>query len=130
MPASCHRSAMQPRRKERSSANAPPETSNIDLRRHEKSTKIASKIDLTNHKKMIPFYIASKLIFGGFWPPTSTSKGVQRNGFWSSWGGLELSWGQDGPKTYPRGPWDCFLLIFGQIFVDFWTEICQFLDRL
>ena len=90
--------------------------------------QIASKIDLKNHQKIITFYIASRPIFGGFWPPTSTSKGVQRNGFWSSWGGLELSWGQDGPKTSPRGPWDCFWLIFGPILVDFWTEFGRFLD--
>ena len=78
---------------------------------------------------MITFYIASRPIFCGFWPPTSTSKGVQRNEFWSSWGGLGPSWGQDVPKTSPRGPWDCFLSIFGPILVDFWTDFGRLLDQ-
>ena len=79
---------------------------------------------------MIPFYIASKLIFNGFWPPTLTSRGVQRNGVWSSCGGLEPSWGQDGPKTFPRGPWDCFWLIFGSILIDFWTNFAWLSDQV
>ena len=75
---------------------------------------------------MITFYIASRPIFSGFWPSTLTSKGVQRNEFWSSWGGLELSWGQDGPKTSPRGPWDCFWLIFDRfcsILAAIWEDL-------
>ena len=77
-------------------------------------------------KKIITFWISFGPIFGGFWPPTSTSKGVQRNGFWRSWGGLGPSWIQDGPQTSPRGPWDRFWSIFGPTLVDFWTNVVDF----
>ena len=56
-----------------------------------------------------------KLIFGGFWPPTPTSKGVQRNGFWSSWGDL-------GAKMAPRPLQEGLGTDFGR-FLDWFCSI-------
>ena len=75
-------------------------------------TKLLQKSIQKIIEKMITFWIASRSIFDRFGLPTSTPTGVIRNGFGSSSGDLGPSWGQDGPKTSPRGPWDRFLTNF------------------
>ena len=52
--------------------------------------------------KMIPFRIASKSIFEGFWPPIWEPKRGPRNAFWSFLFAPGPSWGLHGAKMAPR----------------------------
>ena len=55
-------------------------------------------------KKMIAFRMALRSNFNGFWLPTWHPKGESNLWFLEHFGLLGPSWGQDPPKTPPRGP--------------------------
>ena len=55
-------------------------------------------------KNMITFWIALETDFDRFWAPTWPPKGETNLWFLEHFGHLVSSWGQDPPKTPPRGP--------------------------